>query len=176
MVTGNNITFQNECIDNVNAETTKLLMKHVLRDGYHRPEYAPIEVEDLPMHPVMYSYAVPDIDWYKYIDRVYQYSRGSNMVFILSLILITRTNVDLNVYNAHRLLITSVSIAAKYLDNRWYSQNHYARVGGLNKVSELNKCEIELLKLIDFRVHVSSEELLKFIHQNMFLSTVKARL
>lgn len=106
-------TNENESIDDVNDETTKLLMKHVLGDGYYMPDYAPTELEELPLHPVVYSSSVPEVNWHKYIDRVYQYSEVSNMVFICALILIEKANIQLSVYNTHRFLISSVCLSAK---------------------------------------------------------------
>ncbi|KAF7823117.1 cyclin-U1-1 [Senna tora] len=77
--------------------------------------------------------------------------------------------------NVHRLLVTSVMVASKMLDdffkielskrvkvslddsliNRHYNNAFYARVGGVSN-AELNKLEIELLFLMDFGVMVSS--------------------
>ena len=152
-------------------------MKRVLRDGTHRPEKLPFETSVPATTDVLYSCTEPDIDWEMYVDRVHRYTKGSNMCFIVALILILRTNMNFNVFNAHRLLITSVAVAVKYLDDRWYSQSYYATVGGLNGgAEELNRCEIELLRLLNFNVHVTNKELQKFIHVHDFLSKVRAKL
>lgn len=165
-------------LHNIDDTTTKRVMKRVLRDGTFRPTRIPICNQlSSSTTDVLYSCSAPEIDWNEYIDRIHQYAKGSNMCFILALLLILRTKVELNVFNAHRLLITSVAVAVKYLDDRWYSQSYYARVGGLNGgAAELNQCEIELLRLIDFNVHVSNEEMQRFIDVNEFLSKVRARL
>ncbi len=46
------------------------------------------------------------------------------------------------VYN--RLLLTGIMLAAKYFDDRYYSNEHYSKVGGINN-GELNLLEREFL-------------------------------
>ena len=47
-------------------------------------------------------------------------------------------------------------IAAKFFDDKYYNNEYYAKVGGINK-AEINLLEIEFLFLLDFALHVSSE-------------------
>eukprot|EP00166_Cyanidium_caldarium_P005198 ctg_6080.g658 len=51
--------------------------------------------------------------------------------------------------NAHRLLITSVMLAAKFFDDIFYNNAYYAKVGGV-PVSELNALELAMLKELDY--------------------------
>ncbi|KAE9585606.1 putative cyclin [Lupinus albus] len=55
----------------------------------------------------------------------------------------------------YKLLVTSVMVASKMLDDEHYNNAVYARVGGVSN-AELNKLELELLFLLEFRVMVSS--------------------
>ncbi|GFZ18403.1 cyclin p2;1 [Actinidia rufa] len=57
--------------------------------------------------------------------------------------------------NVHRLLVTSVMVASKMLDDVHFNNAFYARVGGVSN-SELNRLELELLFLLDFGVTVNS--------------------
>ena len=54
-------------------------------------------------------------------------------------------------------LHTSVVLAAKTYDDHFYTNSHYARVGGV-PVEELNSLEIEFLFNIDFSLYVSVED------------------
>lgn len=57
--------------------------------------------------------------------------------------------------NVHRLLVTSIMIAAKVVDDVHFNNAFYAKVGGISN-TELNKLELNLLFCIDFKVQVSS--------------------
>ena len=48
-------------------------------------------------------------------------------------------------------------LAAKTYDDHFYTNSHYARVGGV-PVEELNSLEIEFLFNIDFSLYVSVED------------------
>eukprot|EP00171_Calliarthron_tuberculosum_P002381 IDg2381t1 len=76
-------------------------------------------------------------------------------------------------FNIHRLLITAVMISAKLFDNAWFSNNHYAKVGGLTSIEEMNRLELEMLKLLEFRVHVSLPEFLRFCYKYASSSRIK---
>lgn len=45
-------------------------------------------------------------------------------------------------------------IAAKFFDDRYYSNEHYARVGGISSL-EMNQLEREYLQLINFNLYIS---------------------
>ncbi|KAH6795985.1 hypothetical protein C2S51_036971 [Perilla frutescens var. frutescens] len=102
----------------------------------------------------------PAITLDKYVERIYKYTSCSPSCFVVAFVYIDRLVhrypdslvVSLNV---HRLLVTSVMVASKVLDDAHYNNAFYARVGGVSNV-ELNKLEIELLFLLDFGVSVSS--------------------
>ncbi|KAL3615265.1 Cyclin-U1-1 [Castilleja foliolosa] len=102
----------------------------------------------------------PAISLEKYVERIYKYTGCSPSCFVVGFVYIDRLVhkypgsllVSLNV---HRLLVTSVMVASKILDDVHYNNAFYARVGGVSNV-ELNKLELELLFLLDFGVCVSS--------------------
>ena len=161
----------------IDEETTKRLVKYVLRDVKLETESYPDEDVYSENYRVFFSVSRPDIDWDEFIDRVFRYSKASNMCFIIALILISRCKLAVNVFNAHRLLITSLTVAIKYLDDKFYVQSFYARIGGLGGGAvELSRCELQFLCLIDFQVYVPLKELQRFIILNDFLSKVRARL
>ncbi|CAN4104817.1 unnamed protein product [Withania somnifera] len=102
----------------------------------------------------------PNISIPKYLERLYKYTNCSPSCFIVGYVYIDRLGhkypdsllVSLNV---HRLLVTSVMVASKMLDDAHYNNAFYARVGGVSN-AELNKLELELLFLLDFGVNVSA--------------------
>ncbi|KAG6423473.1 hypothetical protein SASPL_113869 [Salvia splendens] len=102
----------------------------------------------------------PAIGLDKYVERIYKYTSCSPSCFVVAFVYIDRLLhrypdslvVSLNV---HRLVVTSVMIASKILDDEHYNNAFYARVGGVSN-PELNKLEVELLFLLDFNVTVSS--------------------
>ncbi|OMO99160.1 Cyclin-like protein [Corchorus olitorius] len=63
--------------------------------------------------------------------------------------------------NAHRLLITSVMIAAKFMDDQCYNNAYYAKVGGVS-TEEMNGLEMKFLFSLDFRLHVTTEVFRKY--------------
>ncbi|KAF9143814.1 hypothetical protein BGX30_014659 [Mortierella sp. GBA39] len=64
----------------------------------------------------------------------------------------------INSFNIHRLLITSLMIAAKFTSDLFYSNARYAKVGGL-ALPELNQLELEFLFTSKFELNVKVDEL-----------------
>ena len=58
----------------------------------------------------------------------------------------------------HRLVITAVMLAAKLMDDKYYNNAFYAKIGGVT-TSELNHMELEMLRMLDYRTFVSSNRL-----------------
>ncbi|KAK6918898.1 Cyclin PHO80-like [Dillenia turbinata] len=102
----------------------------------------------------------PSISIPRYLERIYKYTSCSPSCFVVGFVYIDRLVhrhpdslvVSLNV---HRLLVTSVMVASKMLDDVHYNNALYARVGGVSN-AELNRLELELLFLLDFGLNVSS--------------------
>ncbi len=55
-------------------------------------------------------------------------------------------------YTAHRIIITSLLIAVKFINDHYYDNRFFAEVGGLS-LEELNKLEVEFLYGIDFNLY-----------------------
>ncbi|XP_062106166.1 cyclin-U1-1 [Humulus lupulus] len=102
----------------------------------------------------------PAISIAKYLERLYKYSSCSPSCFVVGYVYIDRLlhkcpdSLVVSI-NVHRLLVTSIMVASKMLDDVHYNNAFYARVGGVSN-AELNKLEVELLFLLDFGVVVSS--------------------
>ncbi|KAF3585605.1 hypothetical protein F2Q69_00032365 [Brassica cretica] len=58
--------------------------------------------------------------------------------------------------NVHRLLITSLLVAAKFLDRKCYNNAYYAKIGGVS-TEEMNRLEKTFLFDLDFRLNITTE-------------------
>ncbi|KAF4655900.1 mitochondrial peripheral inner membrane protein, partial [Perkinsus chesapeaki] len=69
------------------------------------------------------------------------------------------TNQSFNItrLNIHRLLLTALTLAAKYYDDCYYANKRYAEVGGVS-TRELNSLEASFLDMIHYRLFVAPEE------------------
>nr|GEY49992.1 cyclin-P3-1 [Tanacetum cinerariifolium] len=63
-------------------------------------------------------------------------------------------NIILTSLNVHRLLITSIMVAAKFIDEAFFNNAYYARVGGVT-TAEMNRLEMKFLFGIAFRLYVN---------------------
>ncbi|CAM8909194.1 hypothetical protein QQ045_011053 [Rhodiola kirilowii] len=101
----------------------------------------------------------PAISIPKYLERIYKYTNCSPSCFVVGYAYVDRLlhrhphSLVLSL-NVHRLLVTSVMVASKILDDEHHNNSFYARVGGVSN-AELNRLEMELLFMLDFDVTVS---------------------
>jgi len=58
--------------------------------------------------------------------------------------------------NLQRLLLVAVMLANKFLDDLYFSNKHWAKIGGLS-LQEINGLELTILRLLDWRMQVSRE-------------------
>jgi len=104
---------------------------------------------------------IPYITLKEYLERIAKYSGCSSESLVLALVYIDRIiqgsqNFIVNSYSIHRLLITSVMLAAKFFDDQYYNNAYYAKVGGVS-YSEMNALEVEFLFMLNFDLFVTTE-------------------
>jgi len=104
----------------------------------------------------------PTISIKDYLIRIAKYAVCSSECFVLALVYIDRViqrNPDfvVNSLNIHRLLITSVMLAAKFFDDQYFNNAYYAKVGGV-PCNEMNSLEVEFLFMTNFTLFVPSEQ------------------
>jgi len=104
----------------------------------------------------------PPISIEDYLERIAKYSCCSEECFVLALIYVDRLiqcnpAFLVNSLNVHRIIITSVMLAAKFFDDHYYNNAYYGKVGGVSN-SEVNSLEIEFLFMVNFNLFVSREE------------------
>ncbi|KAK2957611.1 putative Cyclin [Blattamonas nauphoetae] len=93
-----------------------------------------------------------------YLDILISQMNCSPLCFIVALIYITRLersgSVILTSQSAHALLLTSIVITAKYLDDLFYFNTYYAHIGRID-FQELNQMELQFLSLMSYSLGVS---------------------
>ncbi|KAH7436338.1 hypothetical protein KP509_05G015000 [Ceratopteris richardii] len=102
----------------------------------------------------------PSISVTKYLERIHKYTNSGLSCFVVAYVYMDRLmhqqpDQPITSMNVHRLLITSMMIAAKVIEDVHFNNAFYAKVGGIS-VTELNKLEAILLFCLDFRVQVTS--------------------
>lgn len=107
----------------------------------------------------------PTITIHAYLSRIQKYANLNPSVFTATLIymdrLIEATNLSLSPLNIHRLLLVAVVVATKFLQDDYYKNCYYAKLGGIT-TAELNSLEITFLSLIQFNLYISSASYSKY--------------
>mmetsp|Transcript_23812 Transcript_23812/g.71612 ORF Transcript_23812/g.71612 Transcript_23812/m.71612 type:complete len:150 (+) Transcript_23812:381-830(+) len=103
----------------------------------------------------------PKISIEAYLERIETYADCSPSCFVVSLIYIDRlcqgSLMSLSALNIHRVLITAICVASKFLDDSYYSNGFYSQLGGIS-LEELNNLEVEFLYGLNFMLYVSTNE------------------
>ena len=107
-----------------------------------------------------HSTKLPGISVLEYLERIQKYAYCSNECFVLALIyidrLIQQNGFTITELNIHRVLITAVLLAAKFFDDQYFNNAHYAKVGGL-PLAEMNALEVEFCFRTNFSLHVTDD-------------------
>lgn len=109
-----------------------------------------------------HSVQMPNISIYDYMSRIFTFFNCSGSCYVAALVYLDRVNkrqaeVTVSKLSSHRLLVTSVMVAAKFYDDTFYSNAYYAFLGGLT-TKEINSLEASFLKLLNWSLHIYPEE------------------
>ncbi|KAF4362673.1 hypothetical protein G4B88_028726 [Cannabis sativa] len=107
----------------------------------------------------------PTISIHTYLQRIFKYANCSPSCFVVAYVYLDRFTqcqplLPINSFNVHRLLITSVMVSAKFMDDflavsAWYYNNAYfAKVGGIS-TAEMNLLEVDFLFGLRFQLNVT---------------------
>ncbi|XP_009760376.1 cyclin-U4-1-like [Nicotiana sylvestris] len=101
----------------------------------------------------------PTISVESYLERIFKYANCSPSCFVVAYIYLDRFSqrqplLPINSFNVHRLLITSVLVSAKFMDDIFYNNAYYAKVGGIS-TKEMNLLEVDFLFGIGFQLNVT---------------------
>ncbi|KAL9429960.1 hypothetical protein AB3S75_025361 [Citrus x aurantiifolia] len=105
------------------------------------------------------SHEIPDMTIQSYLERIFRYTKAGPSVYVVAYVYIDRfcqANPGFRIHatNVHRLLITTIMVASKNVEDLNYRNSYFARVGGL-ETNELNKLELDFLFLMGFKMHVN---------------------
>ncbi|CAN6486821.1 unnamed protein product [Victoria cruziana] len=108
---------------------------------------------------IFHGLTKPTISIRSYLERIFRYANCSPSCFVVAYIYLDRfagrqPETPITSYNVHRLLITSVMVAAKFLDDLYYNNAYYAKVGGVS-TTEMNCLEVDFLFSLGFQLNVT---------------------
>lgn len=109
-----------------------------------------------------------------YLKRIINYSGCSECCAVVGLLYLQRLKqrvqtLRLTSNNLQRLLLTSVMVAAKFLDDMYYSNKHWAQIGGLS-LKEVNALEMIFLFRLNFDLQMTRETYEKYVAQLLLIS------
>jgi hypothetical protein len=100
-----------------------------------------------------------------YCERVLKYTHCEESSFIISLLYIDRicekNNFILTPNNIHKFIFIAVVMSIKYNEDECYTDNYYAKVGGVS-LEEFCLLQYEFLKLIQYRMFITEGEYEKY--------------
>nr|CAG4710421.1 unnamed protein product [Naegleria fowleri] len=126
-----------------------------------------------------HTHQPPNISLSKYLDRIVRFAFCSAECYILSLVYMDRLvqsnpNFVISSLSIHRLLITSIMVAAKFFEDKFYNNEYYAKIGGIEK-EEMNRLEIDFLYMINFSLHFQPPEFEQYKDEFIVLPALEKR-
>ncbi|CAH9127207.1 unnamed protein product [Cuscuta epithymum] len=117
------------------------------------------EEEEAQKVSVFHGLTRPGISVRSYLERIFRYANCSPSCFVVAYVYLDRFShrhpaLPINSFNVHRLLITSVMVAAKFMDDMYYNNAYYAKVGGIS-TTEMNFLEVDFLFGLGFHLNVT---------------------
>ncbi|PIN06224.1 Cyclin [Handroanthus impetiginosus] len=108
---------------------------------------------------VFHGLTRPTISIQSYLERIFKYANCSPSCYIVAYVYLDRFTqqqpaLPINSFNVHRLLITSVMVSAKFMDDMYYNNAYYAKVGGIS-TTEMNFLEVDFLFGLGFHLNVT---------------------
>lgn len=116
-----------------------------------------------PPKSVFHALGPPSITPVEYLRRLARYSFSSRAVFLAAFFYLEKiasipnNGLLINSLSVHRLVLTAILLATKFIDDVLYDNAHFAKIGGL-ELKELNMLELRLLKVLDFKLYISCDE------------------
>ena len=110
----------------------------------------------------LYSKLIPALSLEKYLIRIIKYTEVENNILIVAYLyiikLIKKENFILSINNIYRLLLGSVALAKKVLEDLKYNNSYYCEIGGIS-LQEFNKIEFSLFVRLNYEVNPKIEEI-----------------
>jgi hypothetical protein len=93
----------------------------------------------------------------EYINRLVVNCNISNSIMIGAIIYLERLNIYINKYNIHKLLLISLLLSSKFLEDIIFNNNYWARCGGIN-LKTINRLEKLFLIKIKNNLYIHTNE------------------
>ena len=110
----------------------------------------------------LYSRKIPNLSLEKFLVRIVKYAEAENNTLIVAYLyiikFIEKEHFILSINNMYRLLLGSVVLAKKVMEDICNQNSYYCEIGGLS-LQELNMIELSLFIRINFEVNVKKEDL-----------------
>jgi len=115
---------------------------------------------------VFHSKYPPDVSITKYVARMQRYLHCKASCYVLCVYYIDKLlmlfpKMSFDILSSHRLIMTSIVLAAKFSSDTPFSDLFYSRVGGVS-VQELNSLENCFLNMLDGNLTISEEQYSKY--------------
>ena len=114
----------------------------------------------LQIHSPFTSLSIPSISLSDYLHRIWKYSKMDESSLIFALVYIdrmcTKNNIILTEFNVHRILFSSILIAIKFNEDKFFTNKYYSKIGGM-ELKQLNEMEMEFLVAINFHMFIENK-------------------
>mmetsp|Transcript_36063 Transcript_36063/g.94816 ORF Transcript_36063/g.94816 Transcript_36063/m.94816 type:complete len:140 (-) Transcript_36063:481-900(-) len=99
-----------------------------------------------------------------YVARIFSMTNCSPSCFVFAWRYLKQIESEdwkfmVNKLNVHRLVLTAIMIASKFIEDKYYSNQYWSRVGGITN-DELNALEREMLFTLSFKLSLTRPEFL----------------
>ena len=104
-----------------------------------------------------------------YLQRMMRYGKCSPSCAVVGLIYLQRIKTKIpsacvTSCNLQRLLLVSMLLANKFLDDLYYSNKHWAKIGGIS-LQEMSALELMVLGLLEWKMTVTREQYLAYLEE-----------
>ncbi|XP_008786194.2 cyclin-P4-1 [Phoenix dactylifera] len=101
----------------------------------------------------------PNISVHGYLERIFRHADCSPACYAVAYVYLDRFTrrhppVLIDSFNVHRLLITTILAAVKFMDDIHYGNAYFAKVGGIS-LMEMNCLEMDFLFGVGFELNVT---------------------
>lgn len=150
---------QNADIPLVVSVLAALIERHMARNERITRNHKWAMVSKDPRTRVFDAWEAPDLTIQSFLERIFRYTKAGPSVYVVAYVYIDRLcqnypEFRITPSNVHRLLITTIMVASKYVEDMNYKNSYFARVGGLT-TKEMNKLEMDFLFMMGFKMHVN---------------------
>ena len=115
------------------------------------------------------SMHAPTISMRSYLHRIHLYANCSDSCYILAFIYLDRLLQNnpgfvLSNRNVHRLILSAVVLAIKYLEDYYADNLTYAKIGGVS-LTEMNRLETAMLRLLHYNLHIDNKIYFQYVNE-----------